>query len=101
MDSTVLDGSNFETFLKMPYDWKCVLVGGSSATDRGFFLGMGRSKMYFMRTGGQWERTDDKIKFDLPANTLIYAEIVQVASFSTLSVFFLAFSFKFQLGPQK
>ena len=34
--------------------------------------------MYFMRTGGQWERTDDKIKFDLPANTLIYAEIVQV-----------------------
>ena len=53
-------------------------LGGGTQTERGFFLGMGRSKAYFLKAGGQWERTDDKIKFDLPANSLIYAEIVTV-----------------------
>ena len=53
-------------------------LGGGSQTERGFFLGMGRSKTYFLKAGGQWERIDDKIKFDLPAKSLIYAEIVNV-----------------------
>ena len=53
-------------------------MGAASKADRGFFLGLGRSKTVFMKPGGHWEQTGDKLKFDLPANTLVYAEIVQV-----------------------
>ncbi len=91
VDSIALTASNFSSHLRSsPYDWKCVLLGANTNAERGFFIGLGRSKIYFLKSGGggQWERTDDKIKFDLPNQSLIYAEIVEVRNMFALLLTF-------------
>lgn len=60
------------------YDWKCILIGSKDSDYPTFYLGMGRNKNYsYNKTSHKWMRVPDSLKFDLPAQTLIYAEAVQ------------------------
>ena len=73
--STTLTPANLENSIKSILDWKCIPLGGK-AQDCTFYLGLGRSKNYFYnRSSNRWQRVNEK--FDLPAQTLIYAEAVQ------------------------
>ena len=73
---TLLTPANLESSIKSIFDWKCIPLGGK-AQDCTFYLGLGRSKNYFYnRNSNRWQRVND-MKFDLPAQTLIYAEAVQ------------------------
>ena len=85
---TQLDPANYRDCFKSGiYDWKCVLLGSSHSSassmsggthgDRGFYLGMGRSKVYRLTSRGGWERTEDSLRFEMPSGTLVYGEIVK------------------------
>ena len=77
-----------ECFKSGVYDWKCLILGSrahlqtlsskfqDSQERAGFFLGLGRSKVYQLwRT--KWEKVGDDLKFDLSPGTLIYGEVVK------------------------
>ena len=75
-----------ECFKSGVYDWKCIILGSrahlkgasrnyDSKERAGFFLGMGRSKVY-QYNRNMWERIGDDQKFDLSRGTLLYGEIV-------------------------
>lgn len=91
-----LSPKNYSEVIKSIYDWKCVLLGssttsggmnggfdcGDSNQGRGFFLGMGRLKVFRLtpssRGGHHWVRIpQDTLKFELPLGTLIYGEVVE------------------------
>jgi len=85
---TQLVARNYRDQLKTGvYDWKFVLLGSSineagavsmgGHGDRGFFYGMGRSKVYRLTPRGSWERTEDTLRFEMPAGTLVYGEVVR------------------------
>ena len=74
----VLDAENLGQMIKSVYDWKCVLIGSRDADYPTFYLGMGRNKNYsYNKISRRWTRVPETLKFDLPAQTLIYAEAVQ------------------------
>ena len=70
------------------YDWKCLILGSrshlqsSSATYQdsqeraGFFLGLGRSKVYVWNRN-RWDKVGDDLKFDLSPGTLLYGEVIK------------------------
>merc|ERR1719262_1044793 len=91
---TLLTPKNYQDQLKSIYDWKCILLGSSASGNtpggggggdvvqgRGFFLGMGRLKVYrytpSSRGGYTWVRTNNSLKFEFPAGTLVYGEVVE------------------------
>ena len=46
--------------------------------DHLLLLGLGRSKIFQYNVNrSNWERISDNLKFELPAGTLVYAEVVQ------------------------
>ena len=77
-----------ECFKSGIYDWKCIILGSrahlqpsastyhDSQEIAGFFLGIGRSKVYHL-CGNKWNRLRDDMKFELSPGTLIYGEIVK------------------------
>ena len=76
-----------ECFKSGIYDWKCIILGSnahlqtsSSYHDTqeraGFFLGLGRSKVYHF-SRNKWEKLGDDLQFDLSRGTLLYGEIVK------------------------
>jgi cap1 methyltransferase len=74
----LLTPENMGICIQSVFDWKCFLTGAPTPVDVTFFLGMGQNKNFQLNlTTSQWVRVNDNIKFDLPAKTLIYAEIVQ------------------------
>ncbi len=94
--------ANFGDLVKSVFDWKFVILGASSSNNKGpspigggiglsvgvtggcertFFLGLGRTKIFQYNgtgRGNPWQKTDEAhLKFELPAGSLIYAEVVQ------------------------
>ena len=63
------------------YDWRAVVLGvgkEGAVTERGFILGLGRSRVYMLDPANMfWKRLDDQLRFELSPNTLIYAEVVK------------------------
>ena len=73
------------------YDWKCVFLGSStnpennvmdsnSGSARGFFLGMGRQKVFKLtpsNRGGYAWMPFNLAKFELASGTLLYGEVVE------------------------
>jgi len=75
---TLLTPSNLNTSVKSVFDWKCVLLGSLRPEDCTYYLGMGRNKNYFYnKLQRRWAPVPHSCRFDLPAQTLIYAESVQ------------------------
>ncbi|XP_011632291.1 cap-specific mRNA (nucleoside-2'-O-)-methyltransferase 1 isoform X1 [Pogonomyrmex barbatus] len=78
-EATKLKSDNARnTVLNQPYDWYCMPCGSGACIEEEkiatFYLGLGRRKVYrFSRN--KWESVGD-IKIELPANTLVYAELV-------------------------
>ncbi len=71
--ATTLDPPNLPKLLPTIYDWKCVLTGAPPT----FFLGMGRSKNYmFDPTRRNWTRVPEELRFDLPPETIVIAEVI-------------------------
>ena len=70
-----------EPHLRSVYDWRAVVLGVGKeglGTERTFFLGLGRSRVYRLETAsGYWRRLEDGLKFELAPNTLLYGEIVK------------------------
>ncbi|XP_012525209.1 cap-specific mRNA (nucleoside-2'-O-)-methyltransferase 1 [Monomorium pharaonis] len=76
-ESTKLKNDNIQ-ILSQPYDWYCMPCGSGPYVEEDkqatFYLGLGRRKVFrYLR--GKWESVGDA-KIELPANTLIYAELV-------------------------
>jgi cap1 methyltransferase len=71
----------FSTILSNQHDWYCMpsSCGLNSSTkiesETTFYLGMGRSQIYKYNNKGHWEQDNDA-SFELPRDTLIYAEMV-------------------------
>jgi len=75
---TSLDPINLNTAVKSVFDWKCILMGSVRSEDCTFYLGMGRNKNYsYNKIQHRWQAVPHSFRFDLPAQTLIYAESVQ------------------------
>lgn len=79
--ATVLTTANLQpTILKSPYDWFCMPCGDSIEVDKApsFYMSLGRSKT-FRYQNGTWisvHQLRDEPTLDLPAGTLVYAELV-------------------------
>ncbi len=73
---TMLTPQNLTGLMHSAYDFKFVLLAGNDES-RGFFLGLGRTKVFRLMRNQRWERVDERRKFELPPKTLIYAELVQ------------------------
>ncbi|XP_066586803.1 cap-specific mRNA (nucleoside-2'-O-)-methyltransferase 1 [Prorops nasuta] len=73
---TKLENGNLKEKMNQPLNWiyfPCITdKHKQSAT---FYLGMGRSKVYQYQRN-HWEQIDGDIKIELPADTLVYAELV-------------------------
>ena len=76
-----------ECFKTGIYDWKCIILGSNAHSQSssiyhdtqeraGFFLGLGRSKVYHF-SRNKWEKLGDDMQFDLSRGTLLYGEIVK------------------------
>ena len=77
-----------ECFKTGIYDWKCIILGSNAHSQSqssmyndsqeraGFFLGLGRSKVYFY-SRNKWEKLGEELQFDLSRGTLLYGEIVK------------------------
>ena len=89
LNPTEISAGNIkECFKSGVYDWKCIVLGSKahlqsssamyqdSQERAGFFLGLGRSKVYHF-TRNKWEKLGDELKFDLSRGTLIYGEVVK------------------------
>ena len=77
--------------MRSVYDWKCVFLGSStnpennvmdsnSGSARGFFLGMGRQKVFKLtpsNRGGYAWMPFNLAKFELASGTLLYGEVVE------------------------
>ena len=75
---TLLNPVNLSTTIKSVFDWKCVLVGSPRSEECTFYLGLGRNKNYsYNKVQRRWNPVPYHFRFDLPAQTLIYAESVQ------------------------
>lgn len=62
------------------HDYHCIIssIGANQKSDRGFFLGLGRSHIYKwdgLSSTPSWNKVD--FMLELPADTLIYGEVVQ------------------------
>ena len=80
-EGTRLEAASLEHHLRSVYDWRAVVLGVGKeglGTERTFFLGLGRSRVYRLETAsGYWRRLEDGLKFELAPNTLLYGEIVK------------------------
>ena len=80
-EGTRLEATSLEHHLHSVYDWRAVVLGVGKeglGTERTFFLGLGRSRVYKLETAsGYWRRLEDGLKFELAPNTLLYGEIVK------------------------
>jgi len=88
---SLLTPKNLEDRVRSVYDWKCVFLGSStnpennvmdsnSGSARGFFLGMGRQKVFKLtpsNRGGYAWMPFNLAKFELASGTLLYGEVVE------------------------
>ena len=76
--ATLLTPVSLNSSVKSVFDWKCMLVGSLRSEECTFYMGMGRNKNYcYNKMAKRWTEVPHSLKFDLPAQTLIYAESVQ------------------------
>ena len=72
--------ADLETHVSSVYDWRVVVVGvgrdRSSTTERTFLLSTGRSRVFLYNLeSGIWNKMEDRIRVELPRDTLLYAEV--------------------------